>query len=123
MELSPLRQQKDLLDIMGKLSEHGTDADELPNGEGAFGLVASNPIPCKTPFGATAYLNRLQTDDGAMVVYDRLGCVLSAVSPHPIDCYAVRHSDGRDLAKLYISPYHKRNSRKAPQGFSLIGGV
>jgi hypothetical protein len=33
--------------------------------------------------------------------------------------YTVRHPDGSVLATLYLSPYHKRNSEKAPRGFTL----
>ena len=39
---------------------------------------------------------------------------------YPIDGYSILHPDGRRLAVLYLSPYHKRNSEKAPRGFTLL---
>ena len=113
------RQQKDLYERLSLMCEDGVDADELPNGQGEFGMTASNPIPCKTTFGSTAYLARLRTLDGTKVVYERLGHVRSDVIPHPVDFYAISHPNGQELATLYISPYQKRISNKAPRGFKL----
>jgi len=115
------KQQKELFDAMHLLCEDGVDADELPNGHGEFGLAATNPIPCKTVFGSIAYLGKLRTPDGTKVVYERVGSLRSDVSPHPIDAYEIRHSNGNKLAILYFSPYHKRNSSKVPRDFGVIG--
>lgn len=120
LQSSPaLQQQKELFDAMSAMCEDGVDADEMPNGTGEYGLTATNPIPCKTTFGSTAYLGRLRAADGAKVAYERLGSTQSSVSPKPIDIYGVTHPNGRSLATLYISPYHKRISAKAPRGFIL----
>jgi hypothetical protein len=104
---------------MDAMCETGVDADEMPNGTGEYGLTATNPIPCKTIFGSTAYLGRLRAADGAKVAYERLGSTQSSVSAYPIDIYGVTHPNGRSIATLYISPYHKRISAKAPRGFIL----
>jgi hypothetical protein len=104
---------------MNAMCETGVDADEMPNGTGEYGLTATNPIPCRTIIGSTAYLGRLRAADGAKVSYDRLGSTQSSVSPHLIDIYRVNHPSGRELATLYISPYQKRISGKAPRGFIL----
>lgn len=120
LESSPeFQKQKELFDAMSALCEDGVDADEMPNGTGDFGLASTNPIPCKTVFGSTAYLSRLRAADGSKVAYQRLGATQSAASPHPIDVYEVVHSTGRKLATLHISPYQKRISTKAPRGFML----
>lgn len=111
--------QKELFDAMSLMCEDGIDADEFPNAAGEYGLVVSNPVPCRTVFGSTAYLGRLRAADGAKVSYERLGSTQSPVSPHPIDVYEVAHPTGRKLATLYISPYQKRISGKAPRGFVL----
>lgn len=113
------RQQKELFDAMSLMCEDGVDADEMPNGRGEFGMTPSNPIPCKTIFGSTAYLGRLRTPQGTKVVYERTGSVASEVSPHPVDAYAISHPNGEKLATLFISPYQKRISAKAPTGFKL----
>ncbi|NIP14190.1 MAG: hypothetical protein GWM88_05440 [Pseudomonadales bacterium] len=113
-----LEEQKTLRDSLGQVDD-GVDGDELPDATGDFGRVASNPIPCNTIFGSTAYLARLRSSDGAKILFDRLGSVSSEASAHPVDCYAIKHPDGRGLGVFYISPYQKRNSRKAPDGFSI----
>lgn len=113
------QQQKELFEAMSLMCEDGVDADEMPNGRGDFGMVPSNPIPCKTVFGSTSYLGRLRTPDGTKVVYERAGSVASGVSPHPVDAYEVSHPNGPKLATLFISPYQKRISGKAPRGFKL----
>jgi hypothetical protein len=104
---------------MSAMCAGGVDANELPNGHGEFGLTPTNPIPCKTVFGSTAYLGRLRASDGTKVKYERIGSVQSDVSPNPIDAYDVAHRDGRKLATIYISPYHQRISERAPRGFAL----
>jgi hypothetical protein len=120
LQSSPaFQEQKEIFDAMDAMCEAGIDADEMPNGTGEFGLTATNPIPCRTVFGSTAYLGRLRAADGTKVAYERLGSIQSAVSPHPIDMYEVKHPNGRSLATMYISPYHKRISAKAPRGFLL----
>ncbi len=113
------QQQKELFDAMDAMCEAGVDADEMPNGIGEYGLTPTNPIPSRTIFGSTAYLGRLRAADGAKVAYERLGSAQSSFSPHPIDMYGVKHPNGRNLATLYISPYQKRISAKAPRGFLL----
>lgn len=113
------QQQKVLSDAMSLMCKDGVDADEMPNGRAEFGMTPSNPIPCKTVFGSTAYLSRLRTPDGTKVVYERVGSVASDVSPYPVDIYEISHSNGQKLATLFISPYQKRISGKAPRGFKL----
>lgn len=120
LQSSPqFQQQKELFDAMTAMCEGGVDADEMPNGTGEYGLVATNPIPCRTAFGSTTYLGRLRAADGAKVNYERLGSTQSSVSPQPIDIYNITHPTGRRLATLYISPYQKRISGKAPRAFML----
>src|SRR5665647_1383030 len=107
--------QKALLEATKLMSEEdGVDADELPNGQGEFGLVPTNPIPCKTIHGCEAYLRSLRTLDGEEILYERSGSTISNISPNPVDIYEVSNKNGRKLAALYISPYHKRISNKAP---------
>ena len=98
---------------------NGVDADEVPDGSGEFGLAPTNPIPCKTIFGSTAYLGRLRASDGTKVTYKRNGSINADHEPGPTDIYNVLHRDGHKLATIYICPYHKRISGKAPRGFTL----
>jgi hypothetical protein len=117
LQSSPeFRQQKELFDAMSALCEGGVDADEMPNGTGEYGLTETNPVPCRTVFGSTAYLGRLRAADGTKVTYERIGSTQSEVSSQPIDVYEISSRTSKKLATLYISPYQKRISRKAPRG-------
>jgi hypothetical protein len=118
-KLPAFQEQKELFESLAQMCVDGVDADELPNGRGEFGMTPSNPIPCKTVYGSTVYLGLLRTLDGAKVVYNRLGSVASDVSPHPLDAYEISHPNGQKLATIFISPYQKRVSGKAPRGFTL----
>lgn len=109
--------------MMNAGCEDGCDTDEIPGGNGEFGWDASNPIPTNTPIGSTSYLARLRYSDGAKVVYERSGSTYSDVNTKPIDIYAISHPNGQALTTLYISPYNKRNSAKAPCGFSLLSTI
>lgn len=101
LEANPLMQeQKEMFELMSGMCADGVDADEMPNGSGEFGMDPSNPVPCKTVFGSTAYLGRLRTLDGVKVVYDRIGSFGSTVSPHPIDGYSISHPNGEPLGTV-----------------------
>lgn len=109
-----------LHNIMNSMCESGCDTDEMPQGQGEFGLSVTNPIPTHTPIGSNSYLDRLHTSDGDSVAYDRMGSTSAPIIVHPIDQYLITNSSGEQIATLYISPYHKRNSNKAPKGFTLL---
>jgi hypothetical protein len=121
LEKNPIYQEKKaLFDIMNAGCANGCETDEIPNTHGEFGYTETNPIPTNTIFGSISYLGRLQTTDGQKVVYEREGSLTSPAIEHPIDAYFISHPDGTRLATLYFSPYHKRNSEKAPRGFILL---
>ena len=113
------QRQKQIYDLMSALAADGCDADELPGASGEFGLSPSNPIPTKTILGSTSYIERLRTSDGEKVLFQRIGSFPSEVTAHPVDGYAIKRPNGADMATLYLSPYQKQNSRKAPRGFIL----
>jgi hypothetical protein len=113
------QKQKVLYDAMSKMCENGTEEDFIPNGLGEFGYEVTNPIPVNTVFGSTAYLGRLRTPDGTKVEYTRIGSTSSPNINMPIDIYRIS-AYSKEIAILYISPYHKRNSKKAPKGFEMI---
>ena len=112
---------KELFNAMNDLCEEGDVEDEIQHGHGLFGHAVTNPIPTNTLLGSMNYLARLRTLDGFKVIYTRKCSLTDAVSPRPIDAYSIFHPEGSALATLYFSPYHKRNSRKAPKGFTLGG--
>jgi Apea-like HEPN len=106
---------KELID-----TSQGTDQDEIPEGQGPFGLSKDNPIPTNLIPGSNKYLDQLRTEDGKKITYRRHGSTTSSIIKKPIDLYSLFDETGNTIAQIYISPYHKKNSAKAPDGFLLI---
>jgi len=97
----------------------GTEEDTMPEGYGEFGLEITNPIPIHTILGNKLYLDRLQTVDGVKVTYQRIGSMRAPNISSIIDGYTI-FAKGEEIATLYICPYNKKNSERAPKGFKLI---
>jgi hypothetical protein len=117
-------QQEAMLELLKAFNEsiqkNGLDVDELPNGQGEFGLEKTNPIPTNTAFGSDAYLKRLRTPDGKPIKFSRIGSFGVDLFPgQSIDGYNVESASGEKLPTLWLNMYHKRNSNKAPKGFYL----
>lgn len=110
---------KELYDAMNSLSEGGCDTDEIPGAEGDFGWDVSNPVPTHTTFGSTSYLARLRTTSGEKISYERIGSFNSPLSEMPVDGYELKGAAGNELGIIYLSPYHKRNSEKPPNGLVI----
>lgn len=97
----------------------GVDTDDIPKAYGPFGLCNTNPIPTRSVVGSEAYLERLRTKDGRRVTANRLGSTSAEdVTSGMIDIYQLS-ADGQAVGTIYVCPYHKRNSAKAPDGFLL----
>ena len=96
----------------------GTEEDTMPEGYGEFGLEVTNPIPVKTIVGNLIYLDQLWTEDGIKVSYERIGSMQVPNIPSIIDNYRI-FANGKEIATLYICPYNKKNSERAPKGFKL----
>lgn len=101
------------------LNRDGCAEDEIPGAEGEFGLCDTNPVPIFGIFASKIYLARLRTADGGRITYSRIGSLYSSVSDHPIDCYRIFNGRQEQIAVIFISPYHRKNSTKAPKGFLL----
>jgi len=113
-------QLKGLFDAMNELSSDGCDTDEIPGSTGEFGFDLSNPIPTNTVMGSRSYLGKLQMADGGEVRYERIGSFSSPVSDMPVDGYELTDQTGAKIDVIYISPYHRRNSARAPRGLKLL---
>jgi|GEM_PF-6304171 len=94
------------------------DDGDSCNSTGEFGSI-TNPIQCKTIFGAKSYINRLRQENGCRIRCSRVRSVYDPVSKRPLEEYEIADKTGQPLVKLYISPYHKLNSVIAPCGFTL----
>src|SRR6185437_11558788 len=99
-----------------KMRSTGVSTDDLPNGYGEFGLVVTNPIPTVSVTGSNYYLGRLRFND-LPVTATRIGSTSSEVTSGMIDMY-VLDANGQRVGTIYVCPYHKRNSKKAPEGFT-----
>lgn len=96
----------------------GTDNDEIPEGYGEFGLEITNPIPTSSIPDSYFYLNRLKTQNGSDITYDRIGSMSAPNIKHTIDAYRIS-AKGQEIATIYICPYNKKTSAKAPKGFKI----
>lgn len=123
------KEEEEALEFLRFMVQHqansrtdAVDTDTLPTGFGDFGLCVTNPIPTKSVLGSNEYLAALRTADNKPVDSNRIGSTSAPdeVTTAMIDMYAIS-SNGNSLATIYICPYHKRNSAKAPKGFRLAG--
>lgn len=95
----------------------GTLLDTLTNGYGEFGLTSTNPVPTICVRGSDRYLASLLWD-GAPIESSRVGSTTSDVTDGNIDIYNICLR-GRELGTIYICPYHKKDCKKAPRGYTL----
>ncbi|MBA4301239.1 MAG: hypothetical protein C0433_14210 [Cyclobacterium sp.] len=93
-----------------------TDQDEIPGATGRFGYDPSNPIPIHGVPNAKFYLNNLRLPDGQPITYQREGSTSHESILLPIDQYLIFGPNEEELGRIYISPYHKKCSEKAPEG-------
>ena len=108
----------DFFEKLKALNTSGTDLDEMPEGYGEFGLTVTNPIPVCTVLGNIVYLSKLKTANGEKITYERRGSTGSQNIKAMIDVYEV-FCLNRQIATLYICPYNKKNSNRAPSGFII----
>ena len=109
------------LDQHGKTWSAGTTLDQIPEGIGDFGMSADNPIPTVCVNGSNVYLAKLRFN-GRPVDNKRLGSTSSKVTKGNVDIYKISQM-GSDIATIYICPYHRKDSKIAPKGFSLHAGT
>ena len=106
----------------GRKYEAGGTIDELPNAEGEFGRVKTNPIPVNASYGEVSYLSRLRIKEtGQPVTFHRRGsCGTNHVCKNCVDLYEVISLDGSFRDELYFDMYHDGPSTKAPEGYILV---
>lgn len=103
---------------LSEIYSAGVKSDELPNGYGEYGLCETNPILTISIKCSNRYLSRLRYK-GDRINVNRTGSIESVVTPGSIDIYQLSTTDDQDVGKIFICPYHKHNSSKAPKGFYL----
>jgi hypothetical protein len=97
----------------------GCDSDAIPEGLGEFGFDPTNPVPVRGIASNTIYLGRLRTRDGGNVTHKRVGSTIVPNILGNIDVYEIHQSE-KNLCRLHISPYNRRISSRAPEGFVLV---
>lgn len=118
----PKNDKASLIEITREFSKSsnpkGTDKDVMPEGYGEFGLEITNPIPTSSIPDSYFYLNSLRTQNGSKITFNRIGSMSTQNISHTIDAYTISAND-QELATIYICPYNKKTSTKAPKGFML----
>ena len=110
---------KAIINYQVESREDGVDTDDIPKAYGPFGLCKTNPVPTRGIPGSNEYLARLRTKDGHSIKSARTGSTgADDVTSGMIDMYNIS-SGGVSLGTIYLCPYHKKNSGKAPEGFQL----
>jgi tetratricopeptide (TPR) repeat protein len=102
----------------------GYDDNEIPIGFGEFGRCLTNPIPVRGITANEVYLGKLLTEDDKKIKWERTGSREPEVKgiDGVIDIYKIFTEDKKDLGFLYIFPYNRKTSNKAPEGFKIDGG-
>lgn len=83
-----------------------------------FGLEVTNPIATSSIPDSYFYLDRLKTKNGSSITYRRIGSMNAPNIKPLIDAYSIS-VNGKEIATIYICPYNKKTSTKAPPGFEL----
>lgn len=94
-----------------------TDQDEIPGAIGRFGYDQTNPIPIHGIPNAKIYLSNLCLPNGHSIQFTRIGSSWESAINLPIDSYQIYDGEGKEIAILYISPYHLKCAEKTPEGF------
>jgi len=114
-ELSSEMQQ--YISDLPKTYAQGVKADQLPNGSGEFGLELTNPVPTISIRSSNEYLSRLRYR-GHPVENNRNGSKQSPVTAGAVDVYQLTQNE-QPVGTVYLCPYHRKTSSKAPRGFKL----
>ena len=100
------------------------NSQNQPNNEGDvdFGLVPEKPIytfALMSVDGEREYLNRLCTENGIKVNWERQGSTSAAGVNGIIDIYNTYLPSGEFYKTIYINMYGAKKSETAPAGFTL----
>ena len=99
----------------------GTRLDEIPNGQGEFGLDVTNPVPVDGMPAIQIYLRFLLTPEGERMQFKRAGCWGTPQFAGPTDGYDLFDQKGKLLTRIYVNAYARGTSEKAPRGFRYLG--
>lgn len=110
-----------ILNMIDNMCQDGTSEDTIPEGYGEFGRDITNPIPIHGIPENEVYLKKLRLYNGSKISWTRIGSCSSPNIKHLIDDYEIFDNNGEKICELYLCPYHKKTSNKAPKGFIFEG--
>jgi hypothetical protein len=102
-----------------KSNPQACSLDEIPQGSGLFGRVATNPVPVYGIPSNETYLHRLRNSAGERLRWRRMGSINVANIVSKVDEYEIFDYQGNVVAHVYISPYHWKTSDKPVHGFTI----
>jgi len=85
-----------------------------------YGLIPQEPIYTRDVEGSHNYLNRLRTETGEKLKYQRTGSLSLDSVYGVVDKYDMFLHSGELYKTIYINMYSQENSVQAPKGFILI---
>ena len=102
-----------LNELVREMVINGASVDKLPGATGNFGFDKNNPIPVNGTLGELAYLSRLETNQGELLLFHRIGAI------NMIDVFEAVTYSGSSWHIFFLDLYHPRRSRLAPEGFHI----
>jgi hypothetical protein len=98
----------------------GCASDEIPGASGEFGFEPTNPIPARGVVSNERYLDRLRTADGKGIQHRRVRSLVVPGLNGRVDHYEITQNE-KTLCVLFLHPYNRKVSSRAPSGFRLAG--
>ena len=94
------------------------------NAADGFGRSTANPVLCSSVVGGYFYLDRLESLDGAKLLFARIR-TQRLDNGHTLDCYRItKEGEAAESGfDLYIDGYTGRDSTEAPPGCRLRSGL
>lgn len=110
---------KNLLEAQYGSDEFTQCGNEVPSALGDFGFDPTNPVPARGIASSKLYLSRLRTIHGGSVEFSRVRTIQVPNIPTAVDEYQFAISASPN--KLYVCPFCRSTSSKAPHGFVFAG--
>lgn len=105
-----------------KTMEENSQNQPNHEGESDFGIVEEKPIythALSSVDGEIEYLNRLYTDNGEKITWERFGSKGVSGINGMVDIYATYLPTGEPYKTIYVNMYGAKTSATAPAGFKF----
>jgi hypothetical protein len=102
-----------------KIRGYNVDIENRWLDDKKYGLVPQKPIFVKGFGPHRDYLDRLCTEDGKELTYERRGSIQVKEIEGPVDIYDLFYPGGKKYKTIYLCVYGNANSETAPRGMKL----